>query len=131
MEHKLGRLSALLSQRPDYEWPSAEFLAIFDNSWRRNLELARSGATIRTFRRLLRISQSELADAIGTSQAYVSQLESGDYLATPQRTEEIWRAFARFAGSQAARLAETLIRLESGQLVVTQKMVIDEGETQR
>lgn len=126
---KLAPLSTLLKAPDSYSWPSPQILEAIETAYERHPELARTGSTIKLFRELLRISQSELSSAVGVSQAYLSLLESGDRLASEQRTQQIWTAFSRLASGHAEALAETLVRLEAGQLVVTQKMAIDEGES--
>lgn len=66
----------------------------------------RFGLAVREHRRLLKVSQEELAMRIGADQAYVSRIEAGQMNATLETVEQIAAALHVDAGD--------LLRLASG-----------------
>jgi transcriptional regulator with XRE-family HTH domain len=70
---------------------------------------------------LLKISQGDLAEAAGLSQAYVSLVESGQKFPSPEAIRAIWLAIGRLWSEQEAARRDVLVRLEGSGFVVSEK----------
>lgn len=71
----------------------------------------RFGLAVKEHRRLLKVSQEELAMRIGADQAYVSRIEAGQMNVTLETIEQVANALETDAGNLLKRLAD--VRKES------------------